>query len=228
MVYDRRELARRIVRESAVLLKNEGQVLPLDRNAKVAVFGRAQLDTFVSGNGSGAAHRDGSKSILQALKEHGALPQEGLAAFYREQIKAEGERDSDIFDWSMAGQYINSGVMYEIFGKYHAPKPEPVVPEHILAEASEGTDTAIWLLGRNSGGEECDRHLEGDFLLTESEGQLMSRVCACFPKVIVILNVNGLVDLSWAEEYEAIRGILFLGIPGEEGADALADRKSVV
>ncbi|MCM1027566.1 MAG: glycoside hydrolase family 3 C-terminal domain-containing protein [Roseburia sp.] len=177
----------------------------------------------MSGNGSGAAHRDGCKSILQAFIEQGLLPEEGLAYLYREKIAAEGEKDPDAFDWSMAGQYINSGIMYEIFGKYHAPKAEPDVPEELFKEASEGTDTAVWILGRNSGGEECDRHLEGDYYLTESERQLIGRICAFFPKVVLILNVNGLVDLAWTKEYEAIRSILFLGIPGEEGADALAE-----
>ncbi|MCM1189727.1 MAG: glycoside hydrolase family 3 C-terminal domain-containing protein [bacterium] len=219
----KKELARRMVRESAVLLKNEGQLLPLKKNTRIAVFGRAQLDTFVSGNGSGAAHRDGCKSILQAFIEQGLLPMEGLAYLYREKIAAEGEEDPDAFDWSMAGQYINSGIMYEIFGKYHAPKAEPDVPEELFKEASERTDTAVWILGRNSGGEECDRHLEGDYYLTESERRLIGRICNFFPKVVLILNVNGLVDLAWTKEYEAIRSILFLGIPGEEGADALAE-----
>ena len=39
----------------------------------------------------------------------------------------------------------------------------------------------------------------------------------------VILNVNGLIDLSWIGKYPGIKGLIFLGIPGEEGAAALAE-----
>lgn len=217
------ELARRLVRESAVLLKNEEHTLPLCEGKCVAVFGRAQIDTFVSGNGSGAAHREGCKSILQACKDQGIIPEKGLSDFYRESIASEGEKDPDAFDWSMAGQYINSGIMYEIFGRYHPPKPEPAVPKELLSIAAASTDTAVWILGRNSGGEECDRHPEGDYYLTESERKLAEQICGVFSRVVLILNVNGHVDLSWTENFANLKAILFLGIPGEEGADALAE-----
>lgn len=219
---DRKELARRLVRESAVLLKNEEGTLPLKEGSCAALFGRAQFDTFVSGNGSGAAHRKGCKNILTACEEQGLVPETGLSRFYRDIREKEGEKDPDAFDWSMAGQYINSGVMYEIFGKYHPPKEEPDVPEEILSCAVQRTDAAVWILGRNSGGEECDRHLEGDYFLTDSERRLAERICTSFSKVILVLNVNGLVDLSWTERYDSLKAILFLGIPGEEGAEAFA------
>ena len=37
------------------------------------------------------------------------------------------------------------------------------------------------------------------------------------------MNINGLIDLKWTKQYPAVKGILFLGIPGEEGAAALAE-----
>ena len=39
---------------------------------------------------------------------------------------------------------------------------------------------------------------------------------------MVVLNVNGLIDLSWVRKYASIKSLLFIGIPGEEGASALA------
>ena len=116
----------------------------------------------------------------------------------------------------------NCGWMYEIFGKYHAPEKEFSVPEKLLQDAGRQTKTAMIVLGRNAGGEECDRHLQEDYYLTESEQQLIYQVCENFSTVILILNINGLIDLSWTEKKQ-IKGILFIGIPGEEGAGALAD-----
>ena len=46
-------LARRTVAEGCVLLRNEGQALPLPEGAKVAVFGRSQFNYYKSGTGSG-------------------------------------------------------------------------------------------------------------------------------------------------------------------------------
>ncbi len=73
------------------------------------------------------------------------------------------------------------------------------------------------VIGRQSGGEECDRHLEDDYYLTPSEKALAAQVCGAFPRVAVILNINGLIDLSWLEEYPGIQSAVFLGVPGEEG-----------
>ncbi len=46
-------LSRRAAREGMVLLKNEGQVLPLQRGCRVALFGKATIDYVKGGGGSG-------------------------------------------------------------------------------------------------------------------------------------------------------------------------------
>ena len=216
------KLAQKIAAESIVLLKNEQNVLPLEKGAKVAFFGRAQQDTIISGNGSGAAHKESFDSILTACENAGLVAEPGLKAHYLEQIAQAGKEEWEDFDWSQLGDNINSGLAYEIFGKYHAPKAEPAVPMGLLDAARTFTDTAVFVIGRCSGGEECDRHLEGDYYLTPSEEVLAARVCSGFEKVILVLNINGLIDLAWTEEYSSIKSILFAGIPGQEGAAALA------
>ncbi len=45
-------LCRRLAAEGAVLLKNEGDVLPLSSGTRLAVFGRAQTFYYKSGTGS--------------------------------------------------------------------------------------------------------------------------------------------------------------------------------
>lgn len=217
------EIARQLVEESIVLLKNTDQTLPFAKGQRAAFFGRSQIDTIYSGNGSGAAHKEGCKNILQECEQKGICAESGLKEYYMECISKEGTTEKDEFDWADAGKVITSGVMYEIFGKYHAPAPEYEISEEKIASARQYTDTAILILGRNSGGEECDRHLQGDYYLTDSEKVLTAQVCVNFEKVVLILNVNGLLDLSWTKEYPSIKSILFAGIMGEEGACALAD-----
>lgn len=74
-----RETARQAVKSSVVLLKNEGGVLPLPQGAKVALFGWAQWDAVLSGNGSGAARGGVSPSVVDALKAVGVQPEESLS-----------------------------------------------------------------------------------------------------------------------------------------------------
>ena len=219
---NKQAVAKKIAEESMVLLKNEENVLPLDLNTTTAVFGRAQIDMIYSGNGSGAAYVEGKKNILEALEEAGINTVKSLKSFYLKSIEEDRKEPKDTIDWSKLEKMSNCGWMYEIFGKYHAPEKEFSVPEKLLQDAGRQTKTAMIVLGRNAGGEECDRHLQEDYYLTESEQQLIDQVCENFSTVILILNINGLIDLSWTEKKQ-IKGILFIGIPGEEGAGALAD-----
>ncbi len=219
---DRKLLAGQIAEESIVLLKNEENLLPFPGQKKAAFFGRAQIGTLYSGNGSGGANVTGCSTILEECEKNGIIPEARLKEFYEESLAKEPISEADAFDWTKAGELVNSGIMYEIFGKYRAPLEEFEVPEDLAARAAEETDTALLVIGRNSGGEECDRHLDEDYYLTGSERKLVATVCSHFDRVAVVLNVNGLIDLSWIREYSSIKSLLFLGIPGEKGAAALA------
>ena len=42
-----------VVEEGCVLIKNDNNVLPIDKNSKVSVFGRIQTHYYKSGTGSG-------------------------------------------------------------------------------------------------------------------------------------------------------------------------------
>ena len=175
-----------------------------------------------SGNGSGGANIAGCGTILEECEKRGIKPESQLKGFYEYKASAEQVTEEDEFDWTKVSEMVNSGIMYEIFGKYKAPLDEYDVPETLIFQAAKKTDTAIFVIGRNSGGEECDRHLPEDYYLTRSEESLLKDICTHFANVVIVLNVNGLIDLSWVKKYANIKSLLFIGIPGEEGASALA------
>ncbi len=220
---DAKSIARKISEEAMVLLENRNQCLPLPAGKRVAVFGRTQVDTIFSGNGSGASYGNEIPCILEGCIGAGILIVEELADFYRRQYTEEKRASGEEPDFARMQEMVNCGLMYEIFGRYQAPKEEYRVEEELLQEAQRQTDTAIFVLGRNAGGEECDRHLEEDYKLTESEAILLESICTRFAHVIVLLNTNGLVDLAWTKKYPSVESILFVGIPGEEGALAVAE-----
>lgn len=220
---DTRQIAKGIARESIVLLKNEDGLLPFSKEKQVAFFGKAQIGTLYSGNGSGAANVKGAKTILEECEKCRIVPEPELKEYYFQKMQEEEVTEKDEFDWTQIAEKVNSGVMYEIFGKYRAPVPEIEVPEYLIEKTAKKTDTAVLIIGRNSGGEECDRHLTEDYYLTETEKELVNQVCSQFANVVVVLNTNGLIDLAWILDHDSIRSLLFLGIPGEEGAAALAE-----
>lgn len=53
---DKKMIARKIAEESIVLLKNVDHILPLKEKKEIAFFGRTQIGTLYSGNGSGRAN----------------------------------------------------------------------------------------------------------------------------------------------------------------------------
>lgn len=220
---EKQNIFRKLVEESIVLLKNENHVLPFQEAKKAAFFGRAQVETFFSGNGSGASQAMEMKNLISECEKSGLCAVPELKRFYKEQQEKEtGKSAVGGFDLSKIGE-LTSGFMYEIFGKYQAPCEEYDVPDELIKLAGEQTDTAVFVLGRNSGGEECDRHLEADYYLTPSEEKLIGKIGAAFEKAVLILNCNGLIDLGWLDQYPMFQGVLFMGIPGEEGCGAMAD-----
>ncbi len=219
-------LAREIAADSIVLLENKDRVLPLQKGSQVALFGRGQIETQIGGGGSGASFSEDATDILEECIRAGLQPVEELAGFYRQfvaQAAEEAGKQKGEFDFSKLGDLVASGLIYEIFGRYTAPAIEAGVEEGLLARAAEKTDTALLVISRASGGEECDRRREDDYYLLESERKLAEAVCSRFAKVIVVLNINGVVDTAWIRQYPSIKAVLFLGTPGEQGAAALAD-----
>lgn len=214
-----KSLAQIIAEESIVLLKNENSILPLDHGAPVSLFGRAQIKTVFAGNGSGGSAGEGT-TILDAFSAAGLKLCPELADFYRREGNAEPD---DGIDWDMIINTGNSGLAYEIFGQYHAPAAEYAVPDDLMKRARDHSDTAVLVLGRSAGGEECDRRLMDDYFLTESETALIDGVCSIFPHVVLVLNINGLIDLQITQKYPSIESVIFLGVCGEDGGKALAD-----
>lgn len=221
---DDRELARVLVEQSAVLLKNDGGLLPLHAPCRAAFFGRTQMEPIYSGNGSGSVDcYEPVKSFVEACETLEIADDPDLRAFY---VENQAREQADKPAVPTAEQYqhaLNCGLMYELFGKYHPPKPEPCVPDGLVTAARRFSNTAILILGRDSGGEECDRRLDGDYNLTDSERKLTEQVCSAFPNVVLILNINGLIDLSWTQRYSSVKSILFIGVCGAQGGAALAN-----
>ena len=99
---------------------------------------------------------------------------------------------------------------------------EMPLDEQLVADAAQKGSTAIVIIGRTAG-EEMDATLtEGSFLLTALEKDMLSKVRKAFEKVVVLLNVGGLIDMSFVNEY-APDSVLYVWQGGMTGGTGTAD-----
>lgn len=221
-------LARQLVEEGIVLLKNKNHVLPLLPSKPLAVFGRGQVDTQIGGAGSGAIRGNNQVvNILSGLRAQSFSLDDEVAEYYARALIQHGNETgdplADILSMMGKKQAENEEPWwYAFWGKYASTLPEVEVDDELVRRASQRNDTALLVISRVSGGEECDRRVEEDFELTKSERKLLVQITDSFKHVIVILNTVGIIDTSWIDHYDNIDAALFTGLPGQEAGSAIA------
>ena len=196
------KLAKEVSGEGIVLLKNKDQALPLAEGSGVAVFGTGQDAYWKAGcDGSAAIRSKQEITLIDGIENlNGKL-------VLNETMKQLYEENSEDF-------------MY-------APTEDEV------KQAAQESDTAVIIISR-TGGESADLVLQEEpggndipwqqryYYLHEQEENLIAEACENFKKVVVLVNAGGMMDISWTQKYD-IDALLFLGLPGMEGGDAVAE-----
>lgn len=197
------QASRKAAEESIVLLTNNG-VLPLKRNAKVALFGVSSYDLLVGGSGSGNVNRAYKVSLYDGLRS--LAPSPDVASRYLSYIKANKDTTPENF-WTVP-----------VLAELSVSKGE-------AESAAKQTDVAILTIGRMAG-EGGDRKLDkGDYYLSDVELQNLQTLCNAFhqrkKKVVVVLDMGGVIDMaSWQDLPDAI---VHAGLAGQEMGNAVAD-----
>ncbi len=212
------EMAKTVAEEGMVLLENNG-ALPLDKGEKIAVFGINQIDFIYGGGGSGNFNSKNERvdyiSLYDALK---AKEEAGDIELYGD-LLASYETYYNNY-WSQDGRTYGYGTRQGAVLKYWG---EMEISEDAVKSAAKEADTAIITIGRPAG-EDSDRsNTEGDFKLNTKEKNMINYVKAAgFDKVIVILNVTGVIESDWLKD-ETIDAVLYVSLPGMVGGAAMAD-----
>lgn len=205
------DFGRRAAAEGAVLLRNEKETLPLLETDTVSLFGRCQIDYYRSGTGSGGAVNVAyTTNLLDGLRDsHRVTVNEQLASVYAEWIK-ENPFDNGGGGWAC---------------EPWCQKEMPLTGK-LVREAAQASDKAIIVLGRTAG-EDKDNSVEaGSYLLTDAEADMMKKVTDAFDKVIVVLNVSNIIDMSFLNTVakpESITAVIYAWQGGMEGGNAIAD-----
>lgn len=204
-------VARQTAAEGMVLLKNDGDALPLQSGSCVALFGTTSYGFIAGGTGSGNVNKAYVVDLREGMLGAGFVLHEQVDDAYRLHMAQQAE----IIDG------INSARPWYIPQQREA---EMTGMAPLASAAAAEASAAVITIGRNAG-EGFDRHVENDYMLTEEESDMIETVGAAFraagKPVAVILNICGIVDTAqWRDKVDAI---LISWLPGQEGGNAVAD-----
>ncbi len=176
------EKAAEAVAEGIVMLENRNRVLPVDKDQKIAVFGRIQLDYYKSGTGSGGmVNVSHVINIPEGLKLRGAKLDDELLGIYE---KWTGEHPFD------------RGASWG--GEPWSQEEMPLDDDTVQAAASR-CGYAICVIGRTAGEDKDNSRTEGSWLLTKAEMSMLRKVRDHFDKMIVCLNTGSIIDMSFVD-----------------------------
>ena len=221
-------LSKEAAKEGMVLLKNEKKLLPLAEGTRLALFGKGSFDYVKGGGGSGDVAVSYVHNLYDGFKMQGnaVMLYEPLAEFYRENVQEQYRQGA------MPGMTI-----------------EPELPKGLADGAKAFADVAIVVISRFSS-EGWDRSSldsqlsemsreelednymakliakafpEGDYFLTENEKAMLNMVKERFNRIAVVLNVGGIVDVSWIKNDDRISAALLGWQGGMEGGLAMAE-----
>ena len=205
---------RRIAGECMVLLENDG-VLPLSGPQKVALYGNGARATVKGGTGSGEVNSRYSVSVEQGLEEAGfeITTKQWLAEQDRVIQEEFGAYMADVHQRAEAMGIPDFFVMFN----------EHFIPKALAPFQHAEGDLAIYVLGRNSG-EGSDRYAEeGDYELTQAEVALLTALGRSYKKVIVLLNLGGVINAATLKAIPGISAMLLISQSGNMGGHIVAD-----
>ena len=227
------KLAKEIVEEGVVLVKNDNKTLPLNKtvNNKVNVFGWSSTQWVAGGSGSGRVvdSQNGNSlntrvGLIDALNDYGIETNTTLTNFY----KGSGT--------SRPG--FSSGTLNTFDYQFHR-LIEPNMDSYsdsLLDNAKSFSDVAIVVLGRVSG-ESSDAPLvqykgsgssstPNDTTKTyldasDEELALLDYVSNNYAKCIVLVNSTNQMNLNFLKDYPNIKACLVCGATGMSAASGV-------
>ena len=213
---DNLALSRELAGECAVLLENDG-ALPLSP-CKVALYGNGARLTVRGGTGSGDVNTRSSVSIEQGLTNAGfeVVTKDWIDRQDAAHVAAREAHEQ----WIRDEAERTGSASFSIAFSHHFEYPAPTA---IAPADTPAADAAVYVVSRTSG-EGCDRfEKRGDYYLYEEERDQIRALAAAYEKLIVILNVGGVMDTEELRAIPGVNAILLMGQLGSAGGDALAD-----
>lgn len=213
-------LVEEIEAEGIVMLKNNGDALPLETGNKISLFSRSSVDLVLGGTGAGGIDASKTVDLKTALENDGMFEvNDTLWDFYKTYDGKDGYIRSN-------GTY--AGALPKDI--YVAEVPQNEYTEEVKASYESYNDAAVVVISR-VGGEGSDMPT-GEFgdgtkylALQEQEKELLRAIqeSGKFQKTIILINTSNAMELGWLDQEEyGIDACLWIGGVGQSGAKAVA------
>ena len=241
-----REMVKKLGEEGLILAKNEG-MLPLASDVKkLNVFGWDSTNPILGGIGSGSSDSSSAVGILQSLQDAGYETNQTLTDLYTEYRAERPEMSMHFQDWTLPEPTVDAytdSIMSEakdfsdtaviVIGRSGGENADLPTDMHgvihgtydlanVVSSAPDNFDftrCAYTNNGSYDDFEEGESYLE----LSRTEEDLVEKVCSEFENVIVVVNANNTMELSWVDEYEQIGAVILAPGTGASGFAALGE-----
>ncbi len=203
-----REAARAAADRTAVLLRNEGRILPLDKNFRsIAVIGPlTDTKPDIMGSWSLAGHPEEAVTAIEGIRKR--LAASATKVLWTKGVEIERGQES-IFD-----------------DQFPSPKPvlktdaEKKTEFNHAIDLVKQADVAVMILGeaQTMSGERASR---SSLTLPGKQEQLLEAAVATGKPVVLVLINGRPLNITWASQH--VPAILDVWYPGTEGGNAIAD-----
>lgn len=236
LVSAKEELAEQISEEGSVLLKNNNDALPLNKESEsITLWGMNSHTPTLGGMiGSPSAvdseHGQVAYGIEEALEEKGFMLNQSMIDFYAGDEAMAYAR----LGFGATGHGLSPafGMSYENPASYQVGEvPADLYTEDLLASADD--TTAVVVISRDNS-EAADYHpdmvngtsgdsFERPLALSDYEQDMISLAKQHSTKVVVLINSDNPVEIESLKQDEEIDAILWTGLPGISGFLGVAD-----
>lgn len=213
-----------VAAEGITLLKNEGNLLPLDVNTqnKLGLLGQDSVDFVYGGAGCGSVDTANAPTVKQAFERAGFTVDSKLWDFYKSGPGSSYRKDVP------SAQGTGSFIVNEV--------PASVYTDDV--KNSVGTNDAVFCFIGRSGGESFDLPLttnDRSYKITggnhlylqadDNELDMLRLACSKSENVVLIVNSNNAMELGFldSDEFKNIKSVLWVPGVGQEGLYALGD-----
>ncbi|KUN29683.1 hypothetical protein AQJ23_02695 [Streptomyces antibioticus] len=212
-------LSRSAGAQGMVLMENHDQALPIASSGNVALYGIGAYVTVKGGTGSGAVNNRATVTARQGLESAGYKVTTS-SAYWSAMTSAYDTK------------YGNSG-SGGIFGPTidYSSVEQPLTADTV--KPTTKTDTAVYVIARNSG-EGADRSSgKGDYQLADTERANLELLGRTYKRVVVVINSGGVIDTTFYRQINkaerdasgglALDAMLLMSQAGQESGNALVD-----
>lgn len=201
--------------EGIVLLENDG-TLPIVPG-KVALYGAGAGMTIKGGTGSGEVNERHAVSILEGMEAAGFTV---TTKSWIERYEEEYRRGEEEYAAEFRRRMLKLDVVNMMGTPYQYPFGDPVTIEDVN---ESDTDTCIYVIARQAG-ESADRKLKNfEYSLSDEEKANLAMCAANYEKMIVVINVGSVFDMSFLDEIAGIGAVVYYAQQGMKGGNAFAD-----